>query len=147
MRNPYIFIMLAFLILSSFNRKQAEKNDYQNQFRQEIWLDTVKWQLTKIYSLDSFVQVPGTKAFIHFNTSDGRINGNGGCNSFGGRVTVDGNSLRVDNIFSTKMYCASVQKTEDQFFRQVQQVTGYGIKGNKLLLFAGDILVLEFDAD
>jgi len=146
MRNLFIFTALAVMTLSSFNKKQVEINDSQNQSRGEVTLDTIKWRLTKVYTADSFVLVSNTKAFILFNTSDGRISGNGSCNSFGGKVNVDGNSLRFDNIFSTKMYCSDVQKIEDQFFRQLQQVTGYEIKGNKLLLIAGDILVLEFEA-
>ena len=121
-------------------------NNSQNQFKEEITLDTIKWRLTRIYHTDSFLQVSNTKAYIHFNTSEGRVNGNGSCNSFGGKATINGNSLRFDNIFSTKMYCTEVQKIEDQFFRQLQLVTGYELEGNKLLLLAGDILVLEFDA-
>jgi len=120
-------------------------SNYQNRLNHETTLETPKWLLTKIYTKDSFVQV-SNQAFIHFSTSDGRINGNGSCNSFGGKVTIDDNSLRFDNIFSTKMYCADVQMTEDEFFRQLQQVTRYEIKRNSLLLFAGDTPVLEFDA-
>jgi heat shock protein HslJ len=134
------------MILSSFNKKQLEMNDSQNQFREEITPDSIQWRLTKIYNADSFVQVSNTKGFIHFNTGDGRINGNGSCNSFGGKLTVYGNNLRFDNIFSTKMYCTDVQTIEDQFFRQLQLVTGFEIKGNRLQLLAGDILVLEFEA-
>ena len=146
MRHILIFTVLAIMLLSSFNKKQVEMTDTENQFREEITLDSVQWRLKKIYNTDSFVQVSNTKAFIHFNTSDGRINGNGSCNSFGGKLTVHGNSLRLDNIFSTKMYCTDVQAIEDQFFRQLQLVTGFEIKGNKLLLLAGDTLVLEFEA-
>ena len=145
MRNSFILSTLAIIILSSFNKKQATMRNYQNRLNQETTLEIPKWRLTKIYNKDSFVQV-SNQAFIHFNTSDGGINGNGSCNSFGGKLTADGNSLRFYNIFSTKMYCSDVRNIEDQFFRKLQLVNRYEIKGNRLLLCAGDVPVLEFDA-
>ncbi len=120
-------------------------NDYQNQGKQGITLDFNKWWLSKIYTTDSFTQIVAKKAFISFKTAEGRINGNGSCNSFGGKVTVDGNNLSFGNIFSTKMYCKDVQSIEDEFFRQLQKVTRYELKEKRLLLFEGDKLLLEFE--
>jgi hypothetical protein len=39
-----------------------------------------------------------------------------------------------------------VQSIENEFFRQLEKVTRYEIKGKKLLLFEGDNRVLEFEA-
>lgn len=139
-------MLLAVAILSSFSKTQAGVNNYQNRVKQEITLDSNKWRLTKIYTTDSVMLVPGTKAFFHFNIAGGKINGNGGCNSFGGKVTVDGNNLKLGNIFSTKMYCNEIQPVENEFFSQLQKVTRYEIKGKKLILFNADDAVLEFEA-
>jgi heat shock protein HslJ len=109
-------------------------------------LDSAKWTLTRIFNSDSVMQVSGTKAFIRFNSSEGRINGNGSCNSFGGKLSVDGNSLKAGNIFSTKMYCNEVQAIENEFFSQLQKVTRYALNEKKLTLFNGDAAVLEFEA-
>lgn len=146
MQNNFIFTVLVVMILSSFSKKQVSMNNYQHRVEQEITLDSNKWWLTKIYTSDSFIQVSAKKAFVHFNTADGKINGNGSCNSFGGKVTGDGNKLSLANIFSTKMYCNEVQSIEDEFFRQLQKVTRYEIKEKKLILFNADNAVLEFEA-
>jgi heat shock protein HslJ len=146
MRNILILPALAFTILSSFNKKTMAINDSPNHGTEEKMLDSAKWTLIRVFNNDSFMQVSGTKAFIRFNSSEGRINGNGSCNSFGGKLSVDGNSLKLANIFSTKMYCNEVQAIENEFFSQLQKVTGYTIHEKKLILFNGDDAVLEFEA-
>jgi heat shock protein HslJ len=118
-------------------------NSYQNPGDAIVTLDTHKWYLTTIYKPDGYTQVLIRKAFISFQTDNGKIAGNGSCNSFGGRLTVDGENLSFGNIFSTKMYCNDVQSIEDDFFRKLQKVTRYEIKGKCLLLFNGDKLLLE----
>jgi heat shock protein HslJ len=146
MRNTFIFTVLAVMILSSFSKKQESMNNYQTSGKQEITLDSTKWWLTKIYTTDSFTEVPTKKAFIRLNKADGKISGNGSCNSFGGKLTITGNNISLDNIFSTKMYCDDVQSIENEFFRQLEKVTRYENKGKRLLLLEGDNRVLEFEA-
>jgi len=146
MRNILVSMVLALTILSSFNKKNMAINDSQNFGNEEKMLDSAKWTLTRIFNSDSFMQLSGTKAFIRFNSSEGRINGNGSCNSFGGKLSVDGNSLKLGNIFSTKLYCNEVQAIENEFFSQLQKVTRYTIYEKKLILFNGDDSVLEFEA-
>ena len=120
-------------------------NSYQKHGDTIVTLDTHKWYLTTIYKTDGYTQVLMRKAFISFQTTNGKIGGNGSCNSFGGKLTVDGDKLSFANIFSTKMYCDDVQSIEDDFFRELQKVTRYEIKGKNLLLFNGDKLLLEFE--
>jgi heat shock protein HslJ len=146
MRNNFIFMVLVATILSSFTKNQLHSNYYQSRVEQEITLDSNKWRLTKIFNTDSFMQVSDTKAFIHFDIAGGKVNGNGSCNSFGGKVLVNGHQLNFDNIFSSKMYCHEIQAIENEFFRQLQRVTRYEIKGKKLILFNTDDVVLEFEA-
>lgn len=142
MRNTIIFSVMTLFILSSFTGKPGNDRDNNNQ---ALTLDTNKWWLTTIYRSDGYTQVLLKKAFISFNSTDGKIGGNGSCNSFGGNLSVDGDHLNLGNIFSTKMYCDAVQSIEDDFFKQLRKVTRYEIKGNKLLLFEGENLLLEFE--
>jgi heat shock protein HslJ len=37
--------------------------------------------------------------------ADGKVNGNVGCNGFGGDYAVDGNTITFDQIVSTLMFC------------------------------------------
>lgn len=131
--------------MSSFNSKTDMTNGYQKPGDTIVTLDTHKWYLTTIYKPDGYTQVLIRKAFISFQTDNGKIGGNGSCNSFGGKLTIDGKNLSFGNIFSTKMYCDDVQSIEDDFFRELQKVTRYEIKGKNLLLFNGDKLLLEFE--
>ena len=71
-----------------------------------------KWSLKKIYT-DAGTENVQTKAFIKFVELNKSAGGNGSCNSFGSSITINNNEISFKNIFSTKMYCEEVQKTED----------------------------------
>lgn len=146
MRNLSILTALAFTIFSSFNKKPIAVNDSTKHDSESITLDSTTWRLTKICNTGSPVQIANPKAFIRFNTNNGRVNGNGSCNSFGGTLSANGNSLKLGNIFSTKMFCQEVRGIENEFFSQLQTVTGYTINEKKLILFNGGDAVLEFEA-
>lgn len=146
MRNILILAVLVLTTLSFCDKKTMAIIDSKNQYSKTVTLDSTKWRLKKIYHADSFVQVSNTNAFIYFNTSAGKTNGNGSCNSFGGKLSIDGNNLRFGNIYSTKMLCIEVQTIENEFFSQLQKVTGYKISEKKLILFHGDDALLEFEA-
>ncbi len=105
-----------------------------------------KWSLKKIYA-DGVVQDVDTKAFIRFDKEKNSAGGNGSCNSFGSTTTINGSSVSLKNIFSTKMFCEAVQKTEDSFFSQLGKVTTYTIKGKTLQLLADNTVLLEFIAE
>lgn len=145
MRNTFIFSVIAILVLSSFIGKKDMMNSYQIADDAAETLDAHEWYLTTIYRADGYTQVMIKKAFINFQTVIGKISGNGSCNSFSGKLTIDGENLSFGNIFSTKMYCDDVQSIEDDFFRELGKVTRYEIKGKNLLLFNGDALLLEFE--
>ncbi|MBL7743447.1 MAG: META domain-containing protein [Chitinophagaceae bacterium] len=144
MQNTFTFSLMAILLFYSFNRDGIIADQYRHDDTPVSKLEEHRWYLSTIYKTNGYTEIMTRKAFILFRTADGKISGNGSCNSFGGKLTIDGNTLIFGNIFSTKMYCSDVQSVEDDFFKQLQKVTRYEIKGNKLLLFEGDNLVLEF---
>lgn len=102
-----------------------------------------KWSLKKIYT-DAGTENVQTKAFIKFVELNKSAGGNGSCNSFGSSITINNNEISFKNIFSTKMYCEEVQKTEDSFFKQLEKATRFEIKGNILSLYQGEKILLEF---
>ncbi len=105
-----------------------------------------KWLLKKIHS-EAGVEDVTTKAFIKFDELKKSAAGNGSCNSFGSSTTINKNELSLKNIFSTKMYCEGVQKTEDNFLSSLGKITRYEVKENRLNLFNGNELSLEFIAE
>lgn len=104
-----------------------------------------KWSLQKIHA-DAGIELTQTKAFIKFDEAKKSAGGNGSCNSFGSSTTINGHAITFRNIFSTKMYCEEVQKTEDVYFKQLGKVNRFEIKGKNLLLYNDKDLLLEFAA-
>ncbi|MEI9806729.1 MAG: hypothetical protein WDO16_01950 [Bacteroidota bacterium] len=76
MRNTFILSVMIILVMSSFNGpKGIEDTSQRND--PAVTLDTHKWYLTTIYKPDGYTQVLIRKAFINFNTTDGKIGGSG----------------------------------------------------------------------
>lgn len=103
-----------------------------------------KWQLKSIHTKNEISYIY-TNAFINFDQEKKQVNGNGSCNSFGGSFEVIDNSIHFGQLASTRMYCEQVQKIETDFFAALSKVNRYEIKGNKLLMYQGEQLVLEFE--
>jgi heat shock protein HslJ len=128
----------AFIVLSAFVMKK------ENTTKQSLY--NTKWSLKKIHS-SSGVEEVQTKAFIQFDQAKGSAGGNGSCNNFGSNFIVVNNAISFKNIFSTKMYCEGVQETENAFFKQLGKVNRFIVEQNKLKLYEGNNLLLEFAAD
>lgn len=73
-----------------------------------------------------------------------RISGNGGCNIFNGSYYLEeGNKLSFSPLATTRMACFGVEN-EDQFFRSLEQVKGFSVDGDNLVLYnAGKVEVMR----
>lgn len=104
------------------------------------------WLLRKVV-INNVTEDVNTKAFMKFVEAQQSAGGNGSCNSFGSTATISGRNVSIKNIISTKMFCEEVQKIENAFFIQLEKSIRYEIKGNKLMLYQGNDMVLEFVAE
>lgn len=86
-------------------------------------------------------------AFIIFNNIKKSAGGNGGCNSFGGTLSVKGNQIHVSQIISTQMYCEGIQQTENDFFAALTKVNRFEAKNKRLLLYQDKLLLLELESE
>ena len=59
----------------------------------------------------------GVTSMLVFN-ADGTINGNGGCNTFGGDVTIDGATLKFGELRSTMMACEEAKSHQEAAFHE-----------------------------
>ncbi|MFD2919371.1 META domain-containing protein [Terrimonas rubra] len=109
-------------------------------------LTSTKWVLTSFTDNGKDNKVSNSRAFIKFDDSKQSVGGNGSCNNFGGSYTLDGNKLSVSKVFSTKMFCQDVQKTEDSFLRLLETATRYEIKGDHLTIYNAQGAILHFTA-
>ena len=102
-----------------------------------------QWKLTLIEGQP----VVDSKAFIKFDEQNKRAGGNGGCNSFGGTLTKNGNQIKISQIISTKMACQNGSDVENEFFRNLDRADRFEISGDQLRLMAGNQTILEFEAE
>ena len=129
----------SFMILSACSMQK-------NVAAQQDALYTYKWSLKKIYT-DEVTENVNTKGFIKFDKVKSSAGGNGSCNNFGSTASVTNNEVRFTNIFSTKMYCEAVQKTEDAFLKQLALVNKFEVKDKILLLYQDNMVLLEFASE
>jgi heat shock protein HslJ len=109
-------------------------------------LFNTKWSLKKIYT-DEGIRDVQTKAFIRFDREKNSAGGNGSCNTFGSEVTLNEYAISFKNIYSTKMYCEAVQTIENLFFKRLENINRYEIRGTELLLFRDKEIILRFQKE
>ncbi|KUJ60668.1 hypothetical protein AR687_16700 [Flavobacteriaceae bacterium CRH] len=89
---------------------------------------------------------PNKKPTINFDLKESRVSGNTSCNSFTGKLSVDGNKIDFTQPMAlTKMMCLDGQG-EQVFINTLQKVNTYSITdGGKTLNFiSGDIATMRF---
>jgi putative lipoprotein len=79
--------------------------------------------------------IDNAQSTLVFGT-DGRISGRAGCNQYGGNVKLNGASLIVDQVYSTKMACSAeaLMDQENRFLQALQATRSYRMDGPKLVL-------------
>lgn len=75
-----------------------------------------------------------------------KVAGNNGCNNIAGEYKAEPNKIQffTDKFIATKMFCEGVN--EAVFTNELKKINGYSIinEENKLVLMAGDIVIMEF---
>ncbi|MEP6895925.1 MAG: META domain-containing protein [Chloroflexota bacterium] len=72
-------------------------------------------------------------------TSDGKLNGNVGCNGFGGDYKVDGKNLTFGPVMSTMMFCEGpVGDQEMGTVAVFQKSAAFVLDGDKLTITSAD---------
>ena len=100
----------------------------------------MRWKLVELNGQPVSVLPPnGKEPFILFETATNKVTGNGSCNSFGGTYTLQqNNSIRLSQLFSTKMACNSLD-TETQFMKALEATDRYAIVNDTLTFHKGAI--------
>lgn len=89
---------------------------------------------------------PNKKPSIHFDLKENGVSGNNSCNSYSGKMVLDGNKIDLTApMISTKMMCMDGQG-ESVYMGTLQKVTSYEITdGGKTLNFISDgITTMKF---
>lgn len=135
----FFFTTLALTILTSFATHNCKNR--------QTGLYNTKWMLINHFPDEESKDFPFKKAFIRFDEEKKSAGGHGGCNAFGGSLSVAGDAISVSGLMSTQMYCHGVQAYEDSFFSLLQKVNRFEIKDKKLLLYRDKSLLLVFKSE
>lgn len=71
--------------------------------------------------------------------------GSDGCNSFGGKVKIDGNKISFTEIMSTLKACENMQQGE-VFLKNLEEIDSYKIEGGELFLYKKDVLIMTMES-
>ncbi len=65
---------------------------------------------------------------------DDGLNGNAGCNDYGGACTIDDGLLEVSDLANTEMYCMEpgVMEQEEEYLTILRNAGGYEVEEGKL---------------
>ena len=81
--------------------------------------------------------VPDVDTSIEFK--DGQVNGNVGCNGFGGKYEVEGDTITFSEVVSTLMFCEGPAGDQELATLAVLRETAtYVLDGNTLTITSGD---------
>lgn len=91
------------------------------------------WQVTEVQGAAVAADGGPTLAF-----HNGRLTGNGGCNSYRASYRIGGEGLSIGPAIATRMGCEpAVMAGEERFFAALAEVAGFDIAGN------GDLLLRD----
>jgi heat shock protein HslJ len=110
-----------------------------------LTLEGVNWRLVEYLVGFDALAMAAAEATMTFQ--DGRVSGNGGCNTFSAGYTVEGQQLTVEPAASTMMACEEpIMGQEQTFFTNLGQAASYEIVDNQLhILDAEGRLLLSFE--
>jgi heat shock protein HslJ len=91
---------------------------------------------------------PNKKPVITFNVKESQVSGNNSCNSYTGKLAVEGHKINFSEypMISTKMMCGDGQG-EQVYMNTLQKITSYDISedGKVLTFISGDIAMMRFE--
>ena len=93
------------------------------------------WQVTTFAGQTPLADHPITFEF----DNEGNIAGGASCNRFGGTCTIDGNTIKIGPLRSTRRACEpEIMQQEQKFLALLSAATAWSMGGDGLVLTAPD---------
>lgn len=109
-------------------------------------LTNTRWILRTLDGEDVRIEQGQRPAFLQFgHGQDDMVHGYAGCNTFRGGYTVDGQSLELGRLATTRRACPDMT-LEDRLYRAFAQVNRYEIESTWLILYGPDGELATFEA-
>lgn len=80
---------------------------------------------------------------LEINLDAKSYSGTSGCNSFSGKLVIEGTTIRFGNMAATEMYCNG-NSFEQNYFKALNESTNYSLKNGDLLLSNANKTTLIF---
>jgi heat shock protein HslJ len=109
-----------------------------------VGITSLEWRLVSVVSETGTLNAE--KAAKHTTMkieADGKVYGNGGCNTYSGTATVSGTGIKFDKILVTQMACFDM-KIETAFFAALENADSFTVESGDLKLKKGDMLLATF---
>ncbi len=102
-----------------------------------------QWKLTRLNDQAFSAANQQETPMLNIQSGDHTINGTTGCNRLNGTYKVAGDSIRFDEIVTTKMACKG--DTENQFLKALRKVNLYKVEDEQLMLMDDEKTLLLFN--
>jgi len=100
-------------------------------------LTNTYWKLIELNGMAVKVLPQRPEPHLVLHSENRRLAGSGGCNRFQGSYTLEGESLAFAQVASTMMACVDGMEQETAFFRTLESVRAWKIRGDGLELLDG----------
>ena len=102
------------------------------------------WELVTLGELTNPLGTQDRPLTLRLNSGDSQAGGFAGCNGYGARYTLRGDSISFEAPISTKMFCEGVQEVENAFLGALPNVTTYSATDSTLTLLGGQGQIAVF---
>lgn len=106
----------SILLLLSFVVSLVTYSQLTYQLSNKFWRLKNAYINGENYNFSSKISEAPTLQF-----SGNNIRGNGGCNAYHSKFTIDGNDITIANVMSTKMACSNSELNESAYFNALSQ--------------------------
>lgn len=109
-----------------------------------VWISGTQWMLE---TLEGAAPIPNSEIRLNFKEHTW-LEGHAGCNRYTASYIRKADAgLKIDEILSTRMYCASpegIMQQESRFFNLLKQVDAYHAEPDRLELIADGAVIITF---
>ncbi len=110
-------------------------------------LESTQWELIAMgKTSDLLSPLQETSITLEFDGGDSTLRGSTGCNTYWAEYTADGESLRIANISSTRIWCEPVERMQQEYFylEALSNAERYELRGDELQI-ASEVILLIYE--
>jgi heat shock protein HslJ len=112
-----------------------------------VQLENTYWKLVELEGEQVMVLPNHREAHLVLVPAEHSVRGSGGCNQLKGSYETKGDRLSFNLLATTRKMCAGILMKQEQTFREsLKNATHYRIDGEPMGLFAGERLLVRFEA-